>query len=298
MTRDLVLSQAGGGFMGIGPARYLAELEGALFAMGYGRRPLQDRAALMVGTSVGAIDMALLACGYSAQEVLQLHRDHGAAIFGRRLWPYRLAKIGPQYDARPVEELLRDRLGDRTMAETVVPLFVTAWDARRKDLKVWGPSDGDTPVRYAVRASMAAPTYFAPVDGRYTDGGMAANDPLLCGLAAGVDAGLVDVSGARLLDLVTSGRNREAGELSADWGILTTLRRVILPALTAGNASDVGFIARAWVQSVKGVPGQLFRVQPLLEDYPLDDVRHADAVESAWAAQWEADRDRVLAFVR
>ena len=137
--KDLVISEAGGGFMGVGPARYLAELEGALFSLGYGRRPLQDRAALLVGTSVGSIDMALLACGYSAAEVLQLHRDHGAAIFGRKLWPYRLAKIGPQYDDGPVLELLKRKLGDRTMAETEVPLYVTTWDARKKDLKVWGP---------------------------------------------------------------------------------------------------------------------------------------------------------------
>ncbi len=296
--KDLVISEAGGGFMGVGPARYLAELEGALFSLGYGRRPLQDRAALLVGTSVGSIDMALLACGYSAAEVLQLHRDHGAAIFGRKLWPYRLAKIGPQYDDGPVLELLKRKLGDRTMSETEVPLYVTTWDARKKDLKVWGPEDKSTPVWYAVRTSMAAPTYFSPVDGRYTDGGMAANDPLLCGLAAGVDAGILDVAGVKLLELVTSGRNAERGALDAGWGILTTLRKVILPALTAGNASDVGYIARAWIQSAKGVPGQLLRVQPLLEDYDLDATEKAQDVENAWAQQWETDRDRALYFVR
>lgn len=286
-----ILSQAGGGFMGQGPARYLAETERALGGAAIGRR-----FNLLAGTSVGAIDMALLACGYTAREVLELHQQHGAEIFGTRLWAYRLLKNGPQYDDAAVVRLLKSRLGSLTMAQTVVPLFVTAWDARRKDLKVFGPRDS-VPVWWAVRCSMAAPTYFGPMDGRYTDGGLAANDPTLVGMAAGFMEGILSTRDLRVLDLVTSGSTPEGGPLDPSWNILNALRRVILPAVTAGNSSDVGFIARAWLYSLQR-EGQLFRVSPETPDWALDATEKSSQVEELWAQKWAADWPELARFLQ
>ena len=206
----------------LGPARYMAELEKIL-----GLSNLAHLFALVVGTSVGAIDMALLACGYSARDVLDLHRDHGSGIFGDKLWAYRILKNGPKYSDAYVLKLLRAKFGDRTMSSTVTPLYITAYDARRRKLKVFGPKDALVPVWYAVRCSMAASSYFAPMGGysveggvfrilsekRYTDGGFAANDPLLCGIAAGFEDGLLQADDLRLLELVTSGETPESGPL-------------------------------------------------------------------------------------
>lgn len=307
--KDLVISQAGGGFMGVGPARYLAELEDALFRLGYGHGALTRRAALLVGTSVGAIDVALLALGYAARDVLKLHQEHTDGIFGTKLWAYRLLKNGPKFSAAYVEKLLEQKLGDVTMDRTAVPLYLTAWDARKKDLKVFGPEDVGVPVRYAVRCSMAASSYFAPMpgysvkdgvfqleeSGRYVDGGFSANDPLLVGMAAGVDDGHLDpATGWRLLELVTSGTNPEGGPISAGWNILTTLSRVVLPAVTAGNSSDVAFVARAWSKSRQGCPDQLFRVSPECPDFALDSIEKAPDVSNIWGQQWEKDREKVL----
>lgn len=313
-VKNLVISQAGGGFMGVGPARYLAELEGALVRLGYTNPgPVSREAALLVGTSVGAIDMALLSLGYTCRSVLDLHEQHGAEIFGTKLWPYRLLKNGPQFSDAYVLKLLEAKLGDVTMDHTPVPLYLTAWDARKKDLKVFGPGDVGVPVRYAVRCSMAASTYFSPMpgfsvvdgvfrleeEGRYTDGGFSANDPLLVGMAAGVEDGLLDpASGWKLLELVTSGKNPEGGPISAGWNILKTLSRVVLPAITAGNSSDVGFVARAWSKSRVGCPDQLFRVCPESPDFDLAQVEKTAEVSDLWAAQWEKDAVRALEFFR
>jgi len=288
---SFILSQAGGGFMGQGPARYLAETERALGGDAIGRR-----FNLLAGTSVGAIDMSLLACGYTAREVLELHQQHGAEIFGTRLWAYRLLKNGPQYDDAAVVRLLKSRLGSLTMAQTVVPLYLTAWDARKRDLKVFGPADA-VPVWWAVRCSMAAPTYFGPMDGRYTDGGLVANDPALVGMAAGVQDGLLSVRNLRVLDLVTSGKTPEGGPLDPSWNILNALRKVVLPAVTAGNSSDVGFIARAWLYSLQEA-GQYFQVCPDTPDWGLDETEKAPQVEELWARKWVTDWPELARFLQ
>jgi len=282
-----VLSQAGGGFMGRGPAAYLAALEREL-----GAGPIGNRFDLLVGTSAGAINSAVLATGHTAAELLQLHRDHGAEIFGTRLWAYRLLKNGPRYSAAAVEKFLHQVLGDVAMDQTARPLYLTAWDARRKDIKVWGPTDKGMKVRDVVRCSMAAPSYFAPMWGRYVDGGLAANNPLLAGLAAGFTEGVLPAAGVRCLDLVTTGTNPERGEVGTDWNILGTLSRVILPALTAGNSADVDYIARAWLRHLPG--SGTFRVSPACPDFELDETKNGPAVETIWTEQWAKDRAELL----
>jgi len=292
--------------MGIGPARYMAELEKLL-----GLSNLAHLFALLVGTSVGAIDMALLACGYSARDVLDLHRDHGSGIFGDKLWAYRILKNGPKYSDAYILKLLRAKFGDRTMASTVTPLYITSYDARRRKLKVFGPKDALVPVWYAVRCSMAASSYFAPMGGysveggvfrilsekRYTDGGFAANDPLLCGIAAGFEDGLLQADDLRLLELVTSGETPESGPLKTGWNILTTLKKVIIPAVTAGNSADVEFIGRAWLRSLHVSSDNLFRVNPATPDMELDETKKSPLVEDLWAKQWSRDYGALVRFL-
>ena len=298
MSKNAILSESGGGFMGIGPARYMADLEHLM------KSQIIKYFSLLVGTSVGAIDMALLACGFSASDVLLFHYKHGKDIFGDKLWSYRLLKNGPKYSDKKINALLKEKLGNRTMSQTKVPLYITAYDARNRKLKVFGPKDTLVPVWYAVRCSMAASTYFSPMggysvdggvfrlnsDGRYVDGGFTANDPLLCGIAAGFIDGYIKAEDLRLLNLVTSGETPEISTIKSGWNILTTLKNVIIPALTAGNSADVEFITKAWLQSMRQPKKNLFRVCPLTKDMQLDDVENSKIIESIWADQFRKDR--------
>lgn len=302
----MVLSQAGGGFMGIGPMRYLSALEART-----GIPNAANRFSLLIGTSIGAVDMALMACGYSARDVLDLHREHGKKIFGTKTWSYTLFKNGPRYDDSYIVKLLKSKLGKLTMDQTATPLYITAYDARKKDIKVFGPKDKGVPIWYAVRCSMAASTYFGPMggctitdkgftilpDGRYVDGGFAANAPLLCGIAAGFEDGLLKPWGLKVMELVTTGKNPESEPIKEDWNILTTLNKVILPSITAGNSSDVGFIASAWLKSLGQHRNQCFRVRPEMPEFDLDNVKESGTVEYIWASQFEKDMDYLLKFL-
>lgn len=292
------MAQAGGGIMGIGPARYVAEIEETT------GRPIQDLVSFFAGTSAGAINTGLYACGFTGEEVLRFHVDYGASIFGDKFWKFRLLKCGPRFNDKRILELLKKYCGSRTMAETMHPLYITAWDMQRRQLKVFGPKDKNVPVWYAIRCSMAAPTYFGNVDGRYADGGMAANDPLLVGFAGATMDDAVDTSnGLRLLNLVTTGTTPPRGPIGNDWLVTTYLSAVILPALTSGNSSDVEFVARAVDKfsrevSSRGEPLlQNFRVSPDCPDYDLADVSCAHDVESRWGDQFQIDRDSVVPFL-
>lgn len=290
MSRKIGLSVGGGGFMGIGPARFLDLLESYL------QGPTASLLSWGAGTSTGAIIVVLLASGYSAKQILELFRQHLPGIFGTTPWMWRLLKKGPRYDDTYIVRLLKEKLGDRTMADTLFPIYLTSWDVRKRDLKVFGPEDSTTPLWYAVRCSMAAPTYFSAQERRREDGGMAANDPTLVGLAGAVRSRQVSgMDDIRLLNLVTSGTTPEGLEVEPNRFIATTLTEEVLPALTTGNSSDIDFIAQAWSETLRDLCGHMtvVRIAPDTPNFDLDQVKHAEEVVRIWSSAWEERQDAV-----
>jgi len=270
MTNLLAIS--GGGFMGIGPAMFLSSFENSV---GYRTTGKGRIFGAFAGTSVGAINAAMLAADYSAKELLALHRVHLPSIFGKKRMAYTLAKCGARYDDHYVNILLKERL-PMTFGEIHVPLMIVAWDRCKRDAKVFSsldPKDARVPVWEAVRASMAAPTYFAPWK-QYFDGGMTANNPTLHGIAGLASHG---VSFGKVLDIETSGTTTTTLPLPDSNAFLaSTLADDILPAITAGNSSHVPYIAKSWIGD------RYMRVSPLCKDYALDDTEKAGEIEALW----------------
>ena len=300
----LILSESGGGYMGIGPAKFLACLEGYLDPA----RPLDTSISMAIGTSVGAMDMAMIACGFPANFVYHMHQVHTPGIFGDELLAYKLLKNGPRFSDKYVNNLLKEKLGDITMDHTKVPLYIVAWDARTSDAKVFGPKDVGVPVWYAVRCSMAASTYFAPMEGytlidgkftlipgdyRYTDGGFAANDPALYGIAAARKEHHWGLTDLKVLSLVTSGHTPVKGALNPKWNILNTLRKVVIPAVTRGNSSDVEYVATALLAD-----SQWYRVCPDSPDTDLADYPRMDDIAQLWHRQFNAEYAQLIHFIR
>jgi len=290
--RPLLYSEAGGGIYGVGPCRYVHELERAL------NKSICDLADVFIGTSIGGVDSSFMATGHSGSNCLQLHRDNQKAIFGDENLLYETVKCGAQYDDSAIVGMLKKQLGNATMDQALKPLYLVAWDIIKCQVRIFGPQDKDIPIWYAARCSMAAPTYFKIMDKRYIDGGVAANDPAMLGIAAAYLDGYLTPD-MRVLNLVTSGDTPDKSPVDEDAFILTQVTDEILPALTSGNSAGVGLMLKfvRQLMSDLGRNMQFYRVNPNSPDYKLDAVSKATDIENIWATKYQEDAVSLTSFM-
>ena len=101
-----------------------------------------------------------------------------------------------KYDAKVLENLLRDSFGETTLGNIKKPLIINATNVSTGKVHVFKSSyqkdrrngdyfrDREVPLYKAVLASCAAPVYFDPVDiegDLVCDGGLWANNPAVVG---------------------------------------------------------------------------------------------------------------------
>lgn len=287
MSSKLVITISGGGSLGCGPIRYLKLLDeqSKIGATAYG------------GTSTGAIIAALLAFGKTPAEADTLFNDKVGAIFGSKRIAWTLFKKGGKYDAKPLESILSGVLGDTKFKDLKTDLYILSWDVVTRSLVIF--SKKNTPeqlVRFAVRCSVAAPTYFMAVSNRYIDGGLGANDPAAVVLSQAI---LDDVVGsdAKVLNLVTSGDTPDSKTIDDNAFVLSQLTGEILPAITSGNSSDIELTLKAFRQVTDGKV-QYYRVCPTLPDFDMDDISKNPQTQKAFSDQFALDQVSVTEFVR
>jgi len=208
-TPKKILSLDGGGIRGALTLGYLKKIERILRAKHPGNKDfrLSDYFDLIGGTSTGAIIASLLSLGKTVDEITQLYMELGNKIFGeKRNWWNPLETfqwLKANYDYKGIAEGLQSALGaDTTLGSdkiktglcivakradtnSIWPIinhprgkYFDAVTSKNKDLLLWK----------VVRASTAAPTYFAPQlmevkddqPAAFIDGGLSmANNPAL-----------------------------------------------------------------------------------------------------------------------
>jgi patatin-like phospholipase/acyl hydrolase len=196
MSRPVrILSIDGGGVRGIIPALVLATLERI------SGKPIHQLFDLVSGTSTGGI----LACGLtrphppSAAALADVYIQRSADIFSssaiRSLGSFFSA---PKYSASVLEGILYQHLGEAWLSESLTNVLIPSYDIERRRalmFKSWHAKahpDHDYPIRDVVRATSAAPTYFAPaevmsrsgVKSACIDGSLVANNPAMCAIAS------------------------------------------------------------------------------------------------------------------
>jgi hypothetical protein len=194
----MILSFSGGGIRGVIPTRLAQRLERAT------GRPLASEAELLAGTSTGAILAAACALGIPADETLGLYVERARHIFPSRSdlgifsWLKRCFLRGlviPKYCSTGFASELKALFGsDVPIGEMSRRLLIITYDPVGRSpfmIKSWDPCMAEVPVWAAVLASCSVPGYFAPAHihlkgSRRTlvDGGLVANDPGVCALAA------------------------------------------------------------------------------------------------------------------
>ena len=197
-----ILSLDGGGIRGALTLGYLKKIE-TILQDKYGKDYLlSDHFDLIGGTSTGSIIAAAIATGKTVDEIKDLYMDLGGKIFGKpRNWwnPLETWKfLKAEYDYVVLEKSLKDAFGTITLGSDQIKTGLcivakradtnSAWPLINHPQGKYYNKNKNIPLWQAVRASSAAPTYFAPQmidvgDGEraaFVDGGVGmANNPAL-----------------------------------------------------------------------------------------------------------------------
>jgi hypothetical protein len=259
----------GGGILGIGPAKFLTKLD-------------YNDESFLAGTSTGSIIAALRGSGKSWGEIYEMFQNDGPGIFKKPPLLWRINPQKPKYDAANLENSLKYYLGDLKMKDLKKPTFITASDFIRGKPKVFDNTD-DVLVRYAVRCSTAAPTYFAPVDDQYADGGLWANNPALVGFAGFCKQTGVNQLRCRVMSFGTGGDGWRALKIGKSMNLLQWASPIIQYAL-AGTEESPSFIAKALLNRQR-----FLRISPKLNRaYALDSIEVMAQYSEIWS-DWEKE---------
>jgi hypothetical protein len=203
-----ILALDGGGIRGILSLQFLQNLESLIKARFGDKTLLCDYFDLIGGTSTGSIIAAGLACGMTVDALQTVYRNIGASVFQpgtfSRLLPGSLqGTLAPKFPAGPLQAELDRQLGADTTLDSAkirTGLMImtkrldtgSPWPLNNSGHGQYAAQDGALRLTQVVRASTAAPTYFAPeeiaihardgsvVNGAFVDGGVTPfNDPAL-----------------------------------------------------------------------------------------------------------------------
>ena len=204
-----ILALSGGGIRGALTLGFLEKIEEEIRKTEPGKK-LRDHYDLIGGTSTGAIISAGLAKGMDAADITDLYKKLGKNIFGKKRNLIMSLIKKSSFDFRPLDNALKDAFGDLTIGSPEVKqgglCIVTkradtfsTWpifnhpkgkfynDGSDEELGYSWKANKNFPLWQVVRASAAAPTYFAPRklsvdyykdDAVFVDGGVSlSNNP-------------------------------------------------------------------------------------------------------------------------
>jgi uncharacterized protein len=203
-----ILALDGGGIRGILTLQFLQAVETEIKARFGDKTRLCDYFDLIGGTSTGSIIAAGLACGMTVDALQNVYRSIGASVFqpgglGRLLPESLQGTLAPKFPSGPLQAELDRQLGAETTLDSdriLTGLMImtkrldtgSPWPLDNSGRGKFAAQDGALRLTEIVRASTAAPTYFAPekipihsrdgsvVDGAFVDGGVTPfNDPAL-----------------------------------------------------------------------------------------------------------------------
>ena len=137
--------------------------------------------------------------------------------------------MSAQYDRSPLDELLKKRLGEKTLRESKYRLLIPSTEGRNGEIWVFKTPhhpdyklDGDERMSSVAAATSAAPTYFTPFEqGGYTylDGGIWANNPTMAALVEALSCFTTRREDIRILSIgcgenpfqITEGQAKKSG---------------------------------------------------------------------------------------
>lgn len=273
-----VLSIDGGGIRGLIPAYGLTKIEEQI---GKNSNKIFDVA---IGTSAGAIIAAGIACGISAERILDLFSTHSKEIFYSSTWrKIRTLNglLGARYSSKKFRTILTEIFGDKKLSKLEGPeLIITAVDYETDELQTFSsydakidPKNNDRSIVECILASTAAPYYFPSVNINnkiLVDGGVAANNPTVLGITAAIKQyqrsdGAWDLNNQITVVSLGTGEADPTSKPKKDAGLLN-IANGIVSHLMGGQEDHSEKAAKELVKKI-------YRLQPRLnKKIPLDDI--------------------------
>lgn len=306
-----ILSLDGGGIRGIIPATVMKYAEEYLQKKAPGTT-IANHFDLIAGTSTGGILTGIYLtpvngdktqAKFSASEALDFYLNEGYNIFNasklsnwKRLWGVLNAT---QYNPHYLEHLLKEKFEDLLLSELMKPCLITAYNMSTKSAffftSLENTKQREFYVRDVLRSTSAAPTYFPPAKIRNIapdvvenskdminlDGGVFANNPMMCAYAEARNTDFVDrnnkepgASNMYILSLGTGGGGFQLKhkEKSGTWGLLRWAKS-IPDIMMDGSIDTVAFQMNEIHDTLQpGDPGAYLRIDTPKEarDYEPD----------------------------
>jgi len=136
---------------------------------------------VMSGTSVGALIVALIECGYSADDIIEIFIKEMPLIFNKKCFRYGFKRS--KYNNSYFKSAIKNYIGEKRMGDCKKLLIFPAINAdldRVKIFKSHHKGDEGVLLSDAVLASASAPMYFDMINIHgmmYKDGGVGYNNP-------------------------------------------------------------------------------------------------------------------------
>ncbi|KAL3505169.1 hypothetical protein ACH5RR_035010 [Cinchona calisaya] len=205
-----ILSIDGGGIRGLIPAVILEYLESQLQELDGEDARLADYFDVIAGTSTGGLVTSMLAAPdenkrplFAAKDIKPFYLENSPKIFPQK-WG-KLASVrnamnalfGPKYDGKYLHQVIREKLGETRLHETVTNIVVPTFDIKNLQPTVFSTYEAKGTKSLAARLSdvcistSAAPTYLPAYyfenydelgnvrEFHLIDGGVCANNPAL-----------------------------------------------------------------------------------------------------------------------
>ncbi|KAK6245269.1 hypothetical protein SCA6_008359 [Theobroma cacao] len=212
-----VLSIDGGGIRGIIPGTILAFLESQLQKLDDEEARLADYFDVISGTSTGGLVTAMLTTPnpnegnrplFAAKDINEFYLEHCPKIFPQDRSPFAPAEnlvkslIGPKYDGRYLHNIVREKLGETRLHQTLTNVVIPTFDIKQLQPKIFSSYEVKyNPCKNALLSDIcigtsAAPTYLPAhhfetknsngevKEFHLIDGGVAANNPTLVAMNA------------------------------------------------------------------------------------------------------------------
>lgn len=246
-----------GGVRGIIPAVILGQMEEDL------QRPIHEVFDMVAGSSTGGIIALSLATqdlknpgkpNYQAQEVVNLYINNSNDIFNSSFL-YKLTSLGgllgPKYESSGLLRMLKDKLGDTMLSQTLIPVLLTGYHLESQTgIEFFSEEARKHPHKDCLLtevglATAATPIYFEPVDVNYSwgtlksvaDGGIYRQNPSLLALTMAKK-----LSNGRKIEIYSLGTGiysaEEIGSQFKGRGLLQWLSRILGHLSIGGTEAD------------------------------------------------------------